>query len=66
LAALFRPLIFHEDLLKVDNATSLIGFFAFFALAVSRNRILHAILVPVILLLLLMDVFLIHFIIGQD
>jgi hypothetical protein len=66
LATLFRPLIFHEDLLKVDNAASLIGFFAFFALAVSKNRILHAILVPVILLLLLMDVFLIHFIIGQD
>jgi len=65
LATLFRPLVFHENLLTVDNASSLIAFFAFFALAVSRNKILHAILIPMLLLLILMDVFLIHFFIGQ-
>jgi len=66
LATLFRPIIFHDNLFSVDNATSLIGFIGFFALAVSNNRILHAILVPSFLLLILLDVFLITFVIGQN
>lgn len=55
-ATLFRPLIFDMELFVVDNATSLFGFFGFIALALSRNRIVHAILVPVFLASLLWDI----------
>ena len=57
LATLFRPLIFGFDLLAPDNATSFLFFFGFIALAISKRPILHAILVPVFLLLILLDIF---------
>ena len=66
LATLFRPLIFGFDLYSPDNATSFIFFFGFIALAVSRRSVLHAILVPVILLLVLLDIFQWNFVIGSS
>jgi hypothetical protein len=56
-ATLFRPLIFDFELLTPDNATSFLFFFGFIALAISKRSILHAILVPVFLLLILLDIF---------
>jgi hypothetical protein len=56
LATLFRPAIFGSELFIVDNATSLFGFFGFIILGLSRNRSLHAILVPVFLASLLWDI----------
>jgi len=66
LATLFRPLIFDVDLLSADNATSLLLFFGFIALATSRRLAVHAILVPVFLLLVLFDIFQWNFVIGPS
>ncbi len=46
LATLFRPIVFGEELFKIDNASSFIGFIGFAVLAISKNRIAHAVLVP--------------------
>lgn len=66
LATLFRPMIFDFKLLSPDNATSLLFFFGFVALAISRREVLHAILVPVFLLLVLLDIFQWTFVIGSS
>jgi hypothetical protein len=63
-ATLFRPLVLKYDLFTVDNATSFIAFIGFIVLAISPNRVLHALLVPILLLTTLLDVLLITFTIG--
>jgi hypothetical protein len=65
LATLFRPLVIGSHLLSLENATSLIFFVGFVALAISRRPIIHAILVPSFLLLLLLDIFQWSFVIGR-
>ena len=57
LATLFRPLTFGFDLFTADNATSFLLFAGSMALAISRRPALHAVLVPVFLLLVLLDIF---------
>ena len=64
LATLFRPLIFDDDLLSAGNVTSFAFLFGFIALAVSRRPILHAVILPIFLLLLLIDIFQSSFVIG--
>ncbi len=66
LATLFRPLIFGSILFSPDNTTSFLLFFGFVALAISKRPIVHAILVPVFLLLVLLDIFQWSFVIGQN
>ena len=56
LATLFRPIIFGDDLFIIDNASSLIGFVGFSILALSPNRLLHAVLVPMLLASILWDI----------
>ena len=63
-ATAFRPVIFGETLLSADNATSFILLLGFVAMAVSRNRALHSVLVPLFTILVLMDTLLITFLIG--
>ena len=55
-STVFRPLIFGEDLYTPDNASSLVYVFGFIALAISRRPIVHAILIPIFLALILLDV----------
>lgn len=66
LATLFRPLIFGSDLFTPDNATSLIFFVGFVALALSRRSVLHTTLVPVFLILILLDIFQWNFVISTS
>ena len=66
LATSFRPMIFDFNLLAPDNATSIFFFFGFMALAISRRSVVHAILVPVFLLLLLLDIFQWNFVIDSS
>lgn len=66
LATLFRPLIFAQDLFSAPNVTSFVLFFGFIALATSRRSVLHAILVPVFLLLVVLDIFQWAFVIGPS
>ncbi len=66
LATLFRPLVFDASLVSLDNATSFLLFFGCIALAISRRSALHAILVPVFLLLVLLDIFQWNFVIGSS
>ena len=56
LATLFRPIVFGEELFIIDNASSLIGFVGFTILALSKNRTLHAVIVPVLLASILWDI----------
>ena len=62
----FRPLIFGQALFRVDNATSFIMFLGFVALVISKNRLLHSVLVPAFLILLLLDTLLINYLIGAN
>ncbi len=57
LATLFRPLVFDSSLFSFDNATSFLLFPGFVVLALSRRSTLHAIVVPVFLSLVLVDIF---------
>jgi len=66
LATMFRPLIFGATLLSPDNATSILFFFGFITLAISKRSILHEIFVPTFLLLVLFDIFQWTHIIGPD
>lgn len=66
LATLFRPLIFDQVLFSASNATSLVFFCGFIALAVSRRPALHAILMPIFLLLLIFDIFQWSFVIDSS
>ena len=63
-ATSFRPLVFGHTIFTADNATSLLIFVSFVLLFCLKRKIVHAVLVPVILLLLLLDVFRWTFIIG--
>ena len=45
LATLFRPIVFGEELFKIDKASSCICFVGFAVLDLSRNRIIKAVLV---------------------
>jgi hypothetical protein len=56
LATLFRPIVFGEELFVIDNASSLIGFAGFTVLALSKNRTIHAVLVPALFASLLWDI----------
>ena len=53
----FRPLIFGDALISPDNATSFVGLAGFVTLFVSNRRVFHATLLPILLLLLLADIF---------
>jgi hypothetical protein len=66
LATLFRPLIFGLDLFSADNATSLVLFLGFIALATSRRLVVHTILVPVFLLLVVVHIFQWNFVISPS
>jgi len=66
LATLFRPLVFGSDVLSPDNATSFLMFFGFIALAISKRPVIHAVVVPVFLLLVLSDIFQWTFVIGSS
>ena len=52
----FRPLIFGDQLLKLDNVTSLLGLGVIAVLLLSSKRITHGIIVPLMLAALLWDV----------
>ena len=56
LATLFRPIVFGEELITIDNASSLIGFVGFTVLALSKNRTVHALLVPALFVAILWDI----------
>ena len=56
LATLFRPIVFGEKLFVIDNASSLIAFAGFSALALSKNRTVHAVLVPALFAAILWDI----------
>ena len=56
LAILFRPIVFGEELITIDNASSLIGFVGFTVLALSKNRTVHALLVPALFVAILWDI----------
>lgn len=62
----FRPLLFGQPFFAADNATSLILFLGFVALAISKNRALHSVLVPTFLILLLLDTLLINYLIDAN
>ena len=66
LATSFRPLIFGSELLSPDNVTSFVLIVGFIVLAISRHPVLHAILVPVFLLLVLVDILHWTFVIGPS
>ncbi len=66
LATMFRPLIFDQDLLSAENATSFVFLFGFVTLAISRRVILHSMFVPITLLLVLLDVFQWTFVLGPN
>ncbi len=59
-STLFRPIAFGSSLVSMDNAAPVIFIAGFVALAVSRNVILHSIMVPVFLVLLIGDVVIWH------
>lgn len=63
-ATSFRPLIFGNPLLTADNATSFLIFLGFILLFRSRRRVLHAVVVPALLLLLIWDILHWTFVIG--
>ena len=56
LATLFRPIVFGEKLFAIDNASSLFGFVGFTVLALSKNRTVHAVLVPALFAAILWDI----------
>jgi hypothetical protein len=66
MATAFRPLVFGQPLFLADNATSFLLFLGFIILARSKRETLHAVLVPVFLLLILVDILQWTFVIGPD
>jgi hypothetical protein len=66
LATIFRPLIFGFDLFSADNATSLVLGLGFIVVATSNRYTVHAIFVPVFLLLVLLDIFQWSFVISPN
>ena len=65
LATLFRPIVTGFELFVINNATSFIGLAGFIVLGLTKNRIVHAILVPLFLATILWDVLALSFEIGQ-
>jgi hypothetical protein len=63
-ATSFRPLIFGQSFFAPDNATSFLIFLGFILLFRSRRKVLHAVVMPAILLLLVLDIFHWTFVIG--
>ncbi len=61
----FRPIVFGQNVFSISNATSFVLLLGFITLALSRRPTLHAILVPVFLLLVLLDVVQWNFVIGS-
>jgi hypothetical protein len=55
-STLFRPIAFGADIVDLDNASSFLLLLGFIALAISRNVILHSVVVPTFLILLIWDV----------
>lgn len=56
-STMFRPLAFGAELFHLDNASALLMVVVFTTLAISRNVVVHSVLVPALLILLLWDVF---------
>ena len=61
----WRPLIFGTTLISTANATSIVLFAGFITLAFVKRETPHAIIVPLFLLLLLIDIFQWSFTLGQ-
>ena len=59
-----RPIIDGGELIRMDNATSLIGLAGFTAMALSKNKTLHAVLIPLFLLFLFVDILQFAFVID--
>ncbi len=55
-STLFRPLVFGQVLFSASNATSFIGLLGFAALFASKRRSVHAVLVPSLVALLIVDI----------
>jgi len=64
IASTFRPLIMGTNLFDMDNATSFGGVILFAVLALSTNKSLHAVILPLLFFGLLADVMLVNFAIG--
>lgn len=56
LSTTFRPLVFGTELISSENATSAMFLLGCVALAVSQRPILHAVAVPLFVLLILLDI----------
>ena len=59
-----RPILDGGELIKMDNASSLVGLVGFIVLAVSPNKTLHGTFIPLFLLILLADILRFAFAIG--
>ena len=59
-STLFQPLAFGSSLIHPDNAVPALFVAGFVALALSRNVVLHSVVVPLFLLLLVGDVLIWH------
>ena len=59
-SVMLGPLAFGSELVSADNASSVVLLAGFFALTISRNALLHAILVPLFTALILWDVIRFH------
>ena len=59
-SVMLGPLAFNTELVTADNASSVVLLVGFFALTVSRNALLHAVLIPAFLALILWDVIRFH------
>jgi len=55
-STVFRPLIFGHDLYTLDNASSLLFLVGFITLAISRRPTIHAVVVPIFLAVILLDI----------
>ena len=62
--SLFRPIVFGETLLVVDNLSSLPTILICVSLALTNNRRAHALLAPSLLVVVFLDIVLINRIIG--
>jgi len=65
-STLFRPIAFAYPLLVPDNATSLLLFICFIAMAITSKRSLHSIFVPIVCFLLLLDVALFSYLLADN
>lgn len=56
LASTFRPIVLGGNLFALDNATSFVGVAGFAMLAMSRRHVVHAVILPLFLALILLDI----------